>query len=259
MPRAREAPPLGQHFLRDPDALARLLDAAALAQGEVVLDLGAGDGSITRLAAGAVGPRGRVVAVELDPALAARLRAMTLRNVAVVEGDVLAVPLPRADAVVANPPFQVAAPLVQRLLAADVGRLVLVLPGELVERLTARPGHERYGRLTVAVGLRARAARLFDVPPRAFEPPPRVRAGVVRLVPSPLPAGVDAGVLDAVLAAAWASKHRTLRHGLAPLAAGLRISSGRVTEVLQDRGWSAARPGDLSPKDYADLARALAP
>lgn len=253
------APPLGQHFLVDAEALDRLVAAAQLREGERVLDVGAGRGAIAERLCAAVGPRGRVVAVEVDPALAAALRAKGLANLEVVEGDALALALPRCDAVVANPPFRIAAPLLLRLLDAGFGRAVLVLPRELADRALAPPRTERYGKLTVQLALRAKVQRLFDVPPRAFDPPPRVRASVLRLEPRALPAGLDLAVLDAVLDAAWASRHRTLRHGLAPLAAALRISSGQVTEALRARGWSAAKPEQLSAADYADLARALAP
>lgn len=248
---------LGQHFLVDPEALDRLVAAAELAEGETVLDVGAGPGAITERCAAAVGPGGRVVAVEVDPGLVQGLRARRLRGVEVVEGDALTLPLPRCDAVVANPPFRIAAPLLLRLLDAGFGRAALVLPRELADRLLATPRTERYGKLTVQVALRAWSKRRFDLPPGAFDPPPRIRATVVRFAPRPLPAGLDLAVLDAVLDAAWASRQRTLRHGLAPLAARLRLSSGHITEVLRARGWSAAKPEELSPKDWADLARAL--
>lgn len=253
------APPLGQHFLVDAEALDHLVAAARLADGERVLDVGAGQGAIAERLCAAVGPRGRVVAIEVDPRLAAALRAKRLANLDVVEGDALTLPLPRCDAVVANPPFRIAAPLLLRLLDAGFGRALLVLPRELADRALAPPRTGRYGKLTVQLALRASVQRLFDVPPRAFDPPPRVRASVVRLEPRALPPGLDLAVLDAVLDAAWASRHRTLRHGLAPLAAELRISSGAITEALRARGWAAAKPEHLSPGDYADLARALAP
>lgn len=248
---------LGQHFLVDAEALDRLVAAAELQPGETVLDLGAGPGAIAERCAAAVAPRGKVLAVEVDPSLAAALRHRRLPGVEVVEGDAMALALPRVDAVVANPPFRVAAPLLLRLLDAGCGRALLVLPRELVDRLLAPPRTERYGKLSVQVAVRARVKRLFDVPPRAFDPPPRVRASVVRLDPKPPPAGLDLGLLDRVLDAAWASRHRTLRHGLAPLAAELRLSSGRITEALRARDWAAAKPEALGPKDWADLARAL--
>jgi 16S rRNA (adenine1518-N6/adenine1519-N6)-dimethyltransferase len=251
--------PLAQHFLADPRAAARIVGAAALAPGEVALDMGAGEGALTRRLADAVRPGGRVVAVELDPAMAARLRRARWPGVEVVEEDALRARLPeRLGAVVANPPFHLASPLLDRLLDHGFGRAVLVVPRELAERLTATPGSERYGRLTVRTALRAEVQRCFDLPRRAFRPPPDVPASVLRLVPRTLPRGLGMAWLDAVLDAAWASKRRTLRHGLAPLAARLRVSSGHITRVLEERGWSAARPGDLSPAQHADLARAIA-
>jgi 16S rRNA (adenine1518-N6/adenine1519-N6)-dimethyltransferase len=249
---------LGQHFLVDEGAVAQLVAAARLQPGEVVLDVGAGEGVLTRRLAEAVRPGGRVVAVELDPALAARLRAQRLRGVEVVEGDALQVPLPEPlDAVVANPPFRVLSPLLARLLGAGPGRLLLVVPREFAGRVLARPGTERYGRLTVQLALRAEAERVADLPRRAFAPPPEVPASILRLVPRGLPPGVEPEVLDAVLEAAWASKRRTLRHGLGTLGPALRISSGAITEALRRRGWERRLPGQLGPRDYAALAAEL--
>jgi 16S rRNA (adenine1518-N6/adenine1519-N6)-dimethyltransferase len=257
---APEAPDLGQHFLVDADALARLVAAAGLRPGDVVLDVGAGEGAITRRLAEAVAPDGRVVAVEVDARLAAGLRARRWAGVRVVEADILAMDLPSdVDAVVANPPFRILSPLVLRLLEEGVGRIVLVVPREFAERALARPGTERYGRLTVQLAVRARAAKLFDLPRRAFQPPPEVPASVLRFEPRALPSGVDEAFLGALLEAAWASKQRTLRHGLASLAAGKGLSSGAITEALRDRGWEGARPGELAPRDFVELAKVLAP
>lgn len=227
-----------------------MVDAAALASGETALDVGAGQGAI---AAEAAARGAKVVAIEVDPVLAAGLRA---RNVAleVVEGDALVVPLPRVDAVVSNPPFKVAAPIVLRLLDVGFGRAVLVLPAELVERLLARPGGERYGRLTVQVAARATATPLFRLKRRDLDPPPEVDVAVVRLAPRPAP-GADLTLLDVLLAHAFESRRRKLRHGLGRVATELRISSGRVTEALRATDSEDALPGDLDVEQWLDLAR----
>jgi 16S rRNA (adenine1518-N6/adenine1519-N6)-dimethyltransferase len=246
---------LGQHPLRDARLVARIVRAARLRPGESVLDVGAGAGALTLPCARAVQPGGEVQAIELDPALAARLRAARVPGVRVVQGDALALPLPRCDAVVANPPFRIAAPLLLRLLDAGFGRAVLVLPRELAERLRAARGAERYGRLSVQVQARAAVEELFPAPRAAFAPPPRVPCSVVRLAPRA--PGCDPALLDLVLEHAWASKARTLRHALAPLPPALRVSSGMLSALLDARGWSSARPADLDPDDYEELARAL--
>lgn len=248
---------LGQHFLTDPAEVERPLAAASPREGERALDIGAGEGALTLPLARAVGTAGRVVAVEVDEAFAARLRERAGANVQVVRGDALQARLPASDVVVANPPFRIAAPLLLRLLEVGFQRALLVVPRELADRLLAPPRSERYGRLTVQVAVRAAVRRLYDLPRGAFTPPPRVRTSVVRVEPRRAPAGLDLAVLDAVLEAAWESKERTLRHGLAALAPRLSTSSGRVTEALRAHGWEAARPADLAPRDWAELARAL--
>jgi len=250
-------PPLSQHFLADAATVRKLLAAAEVAPGETALDLGAGDGAIALPLTEAVGPRGACVAIELDPRLAAALRARAPPHLTVLEADALQAALPAADVVVANPPFRIAAPLVLRLLDAPLDRAVLVLPEELADRLTAKAGDARYGRLTVQAQLRAGVVRCFGIPRRAFAPPPGVPCAAVRLDPHGLPDGLDADVLEALLEAAFASARRTLRHGLAPLAAKLRVPSGTITEALRARGWEQRRPAELAPRDYAALAEGL--
>ncbi|MGQ0536883.1 MAG: ribosomal RNA small subunit methyltransferase A [Methanobacteriota archaeon] len=249
---------LGQNFLVSDGAVAQLIEGAGLSPGERVLDVGAGEGAITRAAADAVGRRGRVFAVEFDPKLADAVRTLRLPNVEVIEGDALTLPLPRVDAVVANPPFRVAAPILLRLVDARIPRILLVVPRELSDRLTARVGSERYGRLTVRVRMFADVARLFSVPRSAFHPRPDVPCAVVRLLPKAVPAGPPKDLLERLLAAAWDSKHRTLRHGLAPLAAELRVSSGSITAILRERGWEGMRANEIAPMDYYGLGEALA-
>lgn len=232
--------------------------AASLRPGERVLDAGAGAGALTRPIAEAVGAEGRVWAVEVDPAMLRSLRADLPPQVQVVEGDLLQFPLPRPlDAVVANPPFRIAAPLVERIVDARVPRAALVLPRELVERLAAAPGSPRYGKLSVRVGVFAEAEDLGALPPRVFDPPPGVECGIVRLRARRATPEVDVATLKRVLDVAWEAWDRKAKHAFAPLAPAFRADSAALMRLLREAAWAEPATGTLPPEAFAAVARHL--
>jgi 16S rRNA (adenine1518-N6/adenine1519-N6)-dimethyltransferase len=251
----------GAHYLQpEGPVVRRLVEAAALRPGETVLDAGAGLGAITGALCAAVQPGGQVLAVEQKTDLADRLKAHGWPGLRVVAGDALAVRLPeRIDAVVANPPYRILPALLRRLLAHGFGRAVLVMPEELAGRLTAQPGGERYGKLTVQVAALAKSELLFPVPRRAFDPPPEVASAVVRVVPKPPSAteGLDLAMLDTVLDAAWEGRARTLRHSLAPLAGALGLPPQAVSEAVAMVKGERRRFADVSPWEWTVVARHL--
>jgi len=248
----------GSHFLpRASSWIRRLVDAARVRSGQVVLDAGAGAGSITQALAQAVAPGGTVVAVETDPDAVAALQRMALPNVQVVAGDMLAVRWPDAlDAVAANPPFRLLPALLRRILAEGVPRAALVVPQELADRLTATPGSEAYGRLTVEVGVLAKCAVVDAIPRQAFDPPPEVACAlltVVRREGAQAPPGPE---FAAVLDAAWGQRTRTLRHSLAPLAGDLGLAPQDVSAAIATCADRTA--AQVSPWEFGEVARALA-
>lgn len=253
----------GQHFLSGaPSVVRRMVEAATVAPGDHVLDVGAGTGAFTELLGPAVGPTGRVTAIEADAGLASRLEGKGIANTVVVAGDALAVPLPqRIDAVVANPPYRILVPLLMRLFRHGFGRAVVVVPRELAERLTAEAGGESYGKLTVQAAARGTTETLFRVAKHAFDPPPEVASCVIRVVPhaagSPQ-SRVDLALLDTVLEAAWMQRNRTNRHAFAPLAALLGIPPMAVTLALRDAGMEGKTPVATSPADFFAVVQELA-
>lgn len=185
-PRDARRRELGQNFLVDDRAVARVLDLAGVAAGDLVVDLGAGRGAMTRPLA----ERGaRVIAVELDPTWADRLRRDLRRHdrVEVVHGDALRVPLPTEPfRVVANPPYGRSTDVLRRLLAADAPLRDATL---VLQRETAR---------RVAAGGRSGAFHLswapwFDlvvvgeVPREAFRPIPKVDSAILAVTPRAVP------------------------------------------------------------------------
>lgn len=204
-----------QNFLVDASALRAIVDAAEIASGDTVYEVGPGIGVLTReLAARA----GRVVSVELDRRLLAVL-AETLAdvdNVEVVRGDATRYDLsalPAGSLMVSNLPYSVATPVVARVLESGrFRRLVFLVQREVADRLTAEPSSPAYGSLSLLVQHFGRARSLRRVPPGAFFPPPKVTSAVVRVdvregaTPDP--------ELFALIRAGFAHRRKTLARNL---------------------------------------------
>jgi len=216
---------LGQHFLTDHRILQRILAAARLSPSDTVVEVGAGRGILTQ---GLAQAAGRVIAVEIDEALCEqiRLRLATYPNVAIVCGDILALPpaelLTRAGAVtpyvvVANLPYYIASAVLRRFLEAPAPpqRLIVMVQAEVAESMAAEPG--RMSLLSVATQFYARSRILFYVPPRAFRPPPKVRSAVVQLDVRPQPAVAvdDREAFFRLVRAGFAAPRKQLRNVLA--------------------------------------------
>lgn len=256
----------GQHFLVSPRALDRILDAAALGPGDSVLEVGAGIGTLT---AALASRGGRVTAIEVDRRLLPAIGAATapLSNVRVVAGDVLAADLaglfdgpPDASRkVVANLPYNIAAPVLVRLLdpALRLTRAVVTVQREVAERITASPGGKAYGRLSVAVQYRAIPRIISRVPPGAFWPPPEVESAIVALLPHARPpAAVPAeDEFFRIVAAGFGHRRKTLANALAH---GLGLDVRTVEAACAAAGVSPrVRAETLGLEAFAALARAL--
>ncbi len=230
---------LGQHFLFDGGALDRVVGAADLAKDNVVLEVGAGVGSLTlRLAAQA----GEVLAVEVDERLVSALREVTAgcRNVRVICGDILALDLESAFSgkpylVVANIPYAITSLLMRHLLEAPTppSRLVLTVQRELAERVVAGAGEMSL--LALSVQLYGQPRLVGFLPAGAFYPPPRVDSAILRIDchPSPLLERCRVPLLFALARAGFGQKRKQLRNALS---AGLKVPAAQVAEGLRRAG-----------------------
>jgi 16S rRNA (adenine1518-N6/adenine1519-N6)-dimethyltransferase len=256
---------LGQNFVHDANTIRRITRIADLAPGEVVLEVGPGLGSLTL---GLLDEGARVVAVEVDPRLAAalpetiRARAPGLANdLTVIARDArrLDTPLdPPPTALVANLPYNVAVPVLLHLLELlpSIRHGLVLLQSEVADRLAAPPGSRAYGGPSVKTAWYARAERAGAVPRSVFWPVPNVDSGLVRLVrtePPPLPAGVDRADVFAVIDAAFAQRRKMLRSALAAWAGSAAAAESVLVRAHVD---PRARAETLDVAAFARLASA---
>ena len=211
----------GQHFLTDTAVIAGIVRAIEPRPGQALVEIGPGLMALTQPL---LERCGAMTVIELDRDLAARLRGRAGLNV--VEADVLKVDFgalaDAADAagqplrVVGNLPYNISSPILFHLLpwAHRIQDQHFMLQKEVVERMAATPAHKDYGRLSVMLQWRYHVESVLDVPPEAFDPPPRVDSAIVRMLPWPNPAAVDPALLSELVQVAFSQRRKLLRHTL---------------------------------------------
>jgi 16S rRNA (adenine1518-N6/adenine1519-N6)-dimethyltransferase len=208
----------GQHFLADVSVIDAIVDAIDPQPGQALVEIGPGLGAMTDPL---VARSQRLTVVELDRDLAARLRKRP--ELTVVESDVLKADftaLAKAAGqklrVVGNLPYNISTPILFHLLEAvdEVVDQHFMLQKEVVDRMAAAPGGKDYGRLSVMLQWRYDIESVLDVPPEAFDPPPRVDSAVVRMVPLAGIEDIDAGLLGELVTVAFSQRRKLLRHTL---------------------------------------------
>lgn len=251
---------LGQNFLLDLNLTRRIARAAGAEEGGVFYEVGPGPGGLTRglLSEGA----DKVIAVERDarclPALA-EIAAAWPGRLEVISADAMemdeAALLPQGVRIAANLPYNVGTALLIKWLTSPAWppfwqSATLMFQKEVAQRITAQPGSEHYGRLSVLAQWRAQAKILFDVNRGAFVPPPSVTSAIVRLEPRPEPlAPARLEYLEKITAAAFGQRRKMLRQSLKPLGGEALLEKAGIDPT--------ERPEDLAIAQFAALARAL--
>lgn len=240
----------GQHFLHDPGVLKRIVDSIDPAPGDPLLEIGPGEGALTRLLLARLTT---MTAIEIDRDLAASLAAdFPASRLVLHVGDVLKFDfsvLPPGTRIVGNLPYNISTPILFHLAphADRLRDLHLMLQLEVVERMVARHDTPAYGRLSVMLQTRFAMKKLFNVSAGSFRPPPKVESAVVRMAPLTSPPECDLTVLEVVVREAFSARRKTLRNAL-PLEAQdyavLAIDSG-------------LRPENLAPADFVRIAAYL--
>jgi 16S rRNA (adenine1518-N6/adenine1519-N6)-dimethyltransferase len=242
----------GQHFLTDGvvvDDIVRCIDPQA---EDALVEIGPGLGALTRPL---LERCNALTVIELDRDLSARWRQTP--GLEVIEADVLGVDFPTLAArhgrplrIVGNLPYNISTPILFHLLDAveQIVDQTFMLQKEVVERMAAAPGSKAYGRLSVMLQWRYDIESLLEVPPEAFEPPPRVRSAVVRMQPLPQTQSIDAAGLRELVTTAFSQRRKLLRHTL-----------GRW---LEERGYSGGfdvqrRAEEVSVTEYLALLAEL--
>ncbi|MBE7185129.1 MAG: 16S rRNA (adenine(1518)-N(6)/adenine(1519)-N(6))-dimethyltransferase RsmA [Methylobacterium mesophilicum] len=255
---ARKA--LGQNFLLNLNLTSKIARSAGDLSATTVIEVGPGPGGLTR--ALLMNGARRVVAVERDerclPALA-EVAARYPGRLEVISGDALKTDWPAVAQgepvrIVANLPYNIGTELLVRWLTAEpwppfFQSLTLMFQREVAQRIVAAPDTDAYGRLAVLAGWRTEARILFDVPPQAFTPPPKVTSSVVHLVPRAEPLPVSAKVLGRATEAAFGQRRKMLRQSLKPLGGESLLAKVGIDPTR--------RAETLSVEEFVALAQAL--
>jgi 16S rRNA (adenine1518-N6/adenine1519-N6)-dimethyltransferase len=244
----------GQHFLSDPAVVDAIVRAIAPKPRDAMVEIGPGLAAMTQPL---VERTGKLSVIELDRDLAARLRAHPQLHV--IEADVLTVDFTQLARdlgtaklrVVGNLPYNISTPILFHLLdhVEVVEDQHFMLQKEVVDRMTARPATADYGRLSVMLQWRYAMENVLDVPPQAFDPPPRVDSAIVRMLPLPAAPDVDAGLLGEIVQVAFSQRRKILRH---TLGRWLEAHGGAGTFDVQRRA------EEVPVTEYLELARAVA-
>jgi 16S rRNA (adenine1518-N6/adenine1519-N6)-dimethyltransferase len=250
---------LGQNFLLDLNLTAKIARAAGDLSAGTTIEIGPGPGGLTR----ALLSRGarEVIAIERDArclGALAEIAAAYPGQLTVMEGDALAVDCAKLGTtprrIVANLPYNIATPLIIKWLqqGAAFASLTVMVQKEVADRLVAAPRSKDYGRLTVLTQFLAKPRRLFDLPPRAFVPPPKVTSTVIEILPLAEPAfPVRLADLERVTQAAFGQRRKMLRQSLRTLGgdAEALLAAAEIPPT--------ARAEELTVAQFVALAQAL--
>jgi len=230
----------GQNFLHDQHWIGRIVRSIDAKPEDAIIEIGPGQAALTREI---IASAGHETAVEIDRDLAAFLRtqfapealtlieadALTLDWATVLEGKRLRI--------IGNLPYNISSPLLFALMkgAHRVIDQHFMLQKEVVDRMTAEPGSKTYGRLSVMLQYRYVMHKLFDVPPGAFVPPPKVTSSIVRMIPRPVESlpEVDLEVFGEIVAAAFQQRRKTLRNAVSAFLTEDEIRAAGIDPTLR--------------------------
>lgn len=254
---------LGQNFLIKRGIVDEIVKAADLQEGEPVLEIGPGIGTLTQ---GLAQSGANVTAIELDTRLLEVLDTTLAQysNVTIVHGDVLKLDVPsimnnEPFKVVANLPYYITTPIIMSLLESrlSIERLVVMVQKEVALRMVAKPGTKDYGALSVAVQYYTKPDIVLDVPPKSFLPAPAVTSSVIRCVLRDKPPVdvIDEKLFFRVVKAGFAQRRKTFANTMKTTG----LSKDRIEELLAKANIDGQRRGEtFTLQEFADVANAWA-
>ena len=254
---------LGQNFLIKRGIVDEIVKAADLHDGEPVLEIGPGIGTLTQ---GLAQSGANVTAIELDTRLLEVLDTTLAQygNVKIVHGDVLKLDVlsimnHEPFKVVANLPYYITTPIIMSLLESQlpIERLVVMVQKEVALRMVAKPGTKDYGALSVAVQYYTKPDIVLDVPPKSFLPAPAVTSSVIRCVLRDKPSVdvIDERLFFRVVKAGFAQRRKTFVNTMKTTG----LSKDRIEELLAKANIDGQRRGEtFTLQEFADVANAWA-
>jgi len=270
---------LGQNFLTDALVAHRIIDSVSPRPTDIVIEIGPGTGALTRMLVKACG---YVEAIEIDAVLADELRlSIKAENLSIVTADALSLDwmtlITKARSefhsagvgdqrstrvrIVANLPYYISTPIIERLLSLgrSVFDMTLMLQKEVAERITTGPGGKEYGSLSVMVQYYCTATKLFEVPPSAFTPTPKVQSAVIRLTVRERPAVevADEAKFFKLVRASFAQRRKTILNNLKAASRPLGFSEPLDSALEAASVAPRRRAETLSIEEFAELFGAL--
>lgn len=255
---------MGQSFLIDEDVLSRQADYAQLNRADIVLEIGAGTGNLTKFL---LEEAGEVVVIEQDSSMIRLLndRFRDAGNLRVVLGDALEMEFPNFNKVVSNIPYAISSPLTFKLLQHDFELAILTYQKEFAERLIAKPGTTNYGRLSVSLYRKADAKILEFVSRYAFYPSPKVASAIVRLMPKTNPFAVEEEAFQNLLRGLFSHRRKTVENAFFHSYSVMTGSNPpkderrKNIEFFVPKKLREKKVYELTPEEFADISRALPP
>ncbi len=240
----------GQHILVDRRFIYKIIRYADLSYDDTVLEVGCGLGNLTRLLLKNVK---KVYGIEIDERFVSLLQKKFSTEIesgrfVLIKGDALKVDFPKFDKFVANIPFQISSPLTFKLFKHDFKLAVITYQKEFAERLIAKPGSKKYGRLSVVAKAYCKAEILDTIPPKAFKPRPKVESAIVRMIPEPEIEVKNKEIFEDLVRFAFSRRRKKF---------------GKILEEwCKEKGYSIEvpnqyrdrRPEEIPPEVYAELA-----
>lgn len=248
----------GQNFLHDPGVIGRIVAAVAPVPGDRLVEIGPGQGAITR---GLLQALGSMDAVELDRDLIEPLQAgcaglgeLRVHSFDALKFDFCSLADGERLRIVGNLPYNISTPLLFRLIEQKrcIRDMHFMLQKEVVERMAAAPGSKTYGRLSVMLQAQCRVDALFTIGPGAFRPPPKVDSAFVRVAPHAVPEHAidDMDMFGQLVNQAFSQRRKTLRNSLKGLLDAAAMAACGIDPLV--------RPEQLPVADFVRLANAVA-
>ncbi len=251
---------MGQNFLIDSDVLDKQIVHADLQRTDIVLEIGAGIGTLTRRLADYAK---KIIAVEKDPRLLVILKEQCANydNVEIIHDDILQMDLPTFTKIVSNIPYSISTPLTFKLLSNDFNYAILTYQLDFAERLAAKIGSREYSRLSVTAYYRAQISILEKISREAFYPPPEVKSALVKITPRPPPFHLeDENLFFEIVRAIFNRKNRKVKTMLSIFLDKLKISISSkqiLQELTQELPFLEKRGREMLPEEIGLLTNHL--